>query len=180
MNTIYTIGHSTHSLEEFVKLLRRTNVNTLVDVRMLPGSRKFPQFNSDSLAVTLPAQDITYYQLGEDLGGRRRQVNKESGNDGWEHKSFRSYADYMQTARFDLGIQQLEEIANTSTTAYMCAESLWWRCHRRMISDALVVRGWEVIHLMTRKSEHHKLTDFAVVCGTAIRYPRSNKGGKHA
>lgn len=168
-HTVYTIGHSTHTLEEFLEMLQSFKIKMVVDIRSFPGSRKFPQFNNENLKVSLPANDIGYIHLKE-LGGRRK-VNKESLNTRWRNDSFRAYADYMETDSFEGGMRQLEEIALQSPTAYMCSEAVWWRCHRSMVSDVLKAEGWKVLHIMgTGKSEEHPYTSPAIVADGKVRY----------
>lgn len=155
---IYTIGHSTHTFEELVAMLHSFEVVHLVDIRGLPGSRKCPQFNKETLEVALPKAGIAYTHL-RDLGGRRKAV-KDSKHTEWRNESFRAYADYMDTEGFVRGIAQLEAIARTEVTAYMCAEAVWWRCHRSMVSDYLKAKGWEVWHITgVGKAEEHPLRE---------------------
>ena len=169
MKKIYTIGHSTHTLEEFTEMLQSFEIQHLVDVRGLPGSNKYPQFNKENLEVVLPEIGIAYTHLPL-LGGRRR-VNKDSKNTRWHNASFRAYADYMETPDFEKGIAELVTIAESETTAYMCAEALWWRCHRSMISDYLKAKGWQVDHIMgIGKDEPHKYTAPARIMGDKVVY----------
>lgn len=157
MKTIYTIGHSTRTFDEFVQLLIKNNIHALVDVRSLPGSRKFPQFNLENLAKELPHLGIQYFHI-EKLGGRRKR-KKDSHNILWRNESFRNYADYMETIDFLEGIEQLDKIADQTTTAYMCSEAVWWRCHRSMISDYLKLNDWKVLHILSDKNiEEHPYT----------------------
>jgi uncharacterized protein (DUF488 family) len=167
---ILTLGHSTHSLERFIQLLERHEVRCLADVRMVPRSRRMPHFAADSLDTELGRRGIRYLPMRE-LGGRRRPV-PESPNDGWRVEGFRGYADYMATPEFDRALAALAQEALETRAAIMCAEGLWWRCHRRLISDALVVRGWRVGHVAPDGSvEDHELTPFAVVNGDRLTYP---------
>ena len=165
MNTIWTIGHSTRSLEEFLHLLKTFKIELLVDVRHYPGSRKFPQYNKESMAATLPQNGFEYKHMVE-LGGRRK-VDPNSKNDAWRLASFRGYADYMETEEFQAALKQLETLASKKSTAIMCAEAVWWSCHRSMISDALKVKGWEVLHIMSEKTatEHPYTAPAKVVDG---------------
>lgn len=150
---IWTIGHSTRSLEEFLSLLQGQHIELLVDIRTYPGSRRFPHFNKENLTLFLPEHNIAYsHMVG--LGGRRKP-DKNSQNVAWRHPSFRGYADYMQTAPFKSEIATLEELATTKRTAYMCSEAPWWKCHRALVSDFLKVRGWTVNHIM----ENGKITE---------------------
>lgn len=137
--TIYTIGHSTRTIEEFVNLLHGQNVTQLVDIRTIPKSRHNPQYAADSLSRSLAQAGIQYVYL-KDLGGLRPAV-KYSENEGWRNKSFRNYADYMQTDDFNSGIGKLIQLASEATSAIMCAEAVPWRCYRSLVGDALVIRG---------------------------------------
>lgn len=163
--TIWTIGHSTHPIEEFVELLKSQQIEHLVDVRSLPGSRKFPQFNKENLMVSMPENDIQYSLIPE-LGGRRKK-KPDSKNTAWHNLSFRNYADYMETDEFKEGIEQLIKLAKKQRVCYMCSEAVWWRCHRSMISDYLKVNGWEVLHIMslTTVTEHPYTSPAKVVNG---------------
>lgn len=169
--TLFTIGHSTRTLEELVAILREHGVLVLVDVRTVPRSRYVPQFNAETLANDLAESGITYIPLGA-LGGLRK-ARPDSINTAWRNASFRGYADYMQTREFGAGLERLIEIASKKPTAIICAEAVPWRCHRSLIADAMIVRGWRVIDLMSQSSATlHKLTDFARVKGTRITYPK--------
>ena len=143
--TVFTIGHSTHELGRFVALLEGCGVRTLVDVRTVPKSRRMPHFGSDALAAELPHAGIAYRHLPQ-LGGFRRPL-PGSPNGGWRNDSFRGYADHMATPEFADGRAQLEALAAETPTAMMCAEALWYRCNGRLVSDALTVRGWAVMHI---------------------------------
>lgn len=167
---IYTIGHSTRSIEEFIVLLSQFKIKQLVDVRTIAGSRFNPQFNGENLKNSLHKSEIEYIHLTE-LGGLRH-TTKESINTAWKNKSFRGYADYMQTPEFADGIKRLMDIAAEKSTVIMCAEAVPWRCHRSLIGDALNVRGIEVKDIISEKScKTHKLTSFAVVKDLSITYP---------
>jgi uncharacterized protein (DUF488 family) len=167
---ILTVGHSTHSFEEFLDLLERHRVGCLADVRIMPGSRRLPHFAGETLARALPEAGIAYLHMKE-LGGRRKPL-AVSPNTGWRVAGFRGYADHMQTDRFRTALEALMARARTCRTAIMCAEALWWRCHRRLISDALLVRGWEVLHIGSDGSlAQHELTPFAVVESGTLSYP---------
>jgi uncharacterized protein (DUF488 family) len=169
--TIFTIGHSTHSIEDFIDTLRAYDIQLLVDVRTIPKSRHNPQFNSDVLEKNLKASGIGYVHLAG-LGGLRR-AKKDSLNQAWKNTSFRGFADYMQTGEFEEGIVKLVELGENRKTVIMCAEAVPWRCHRSLIGDALVVRGIEVVDIMSRHSiKSHALTPWAEVQGTRITYPR--------
>jgi uncharacterized protein (DUF488 family) len=167
--TIWTIGHSTRLLEEFVGILRAFNIELIADIRRFPGSRKFPQFNKESLEVSLPKNNIEYVHI-EDLGGRRTE-NPNSGNKGWRNISFRSYADYMETDTFKDGLKELTELALKRRTAFMCSEAVWWRCHRSMVSDYLKLQGWKVIHIMKiDKATEHSYTAPARIVDNELNY----------
>lgn len=168
--TIHTIGHSTHSLEEFIGLLQAYEIKLLADVRSIPRSRHVPQFNIDSLPAELTKANIRYQHFDK-LGGRRHS-RKDSINGGWRNASFRGYADYMQTETFREGLDELLAAARQQSTAIMCAEAVPWRCHRSMIGDALLVRAIAVIDIFTAdKAEPESLTSFAQVTGLTITYP---------
>jgi uncharacterized protein (DUF488 family) len=149
--TTWTVGHSTRAIEEFLGLLSGARIETIADVRSFPGSRKYPQYGREALAATLAGHGIGYDWLPA-LGGRRR-VSPDSPNTAWRNASFRGYADYMSTPEFAQGLGQLMQLASQVRTAMMCAEAVWWRCHRSMIADALSVRGIEVVHILDAK--HH-------------------------
>lgn len=167
---LYTIGHSTHSIEEFIALLQAHKICHLVDVRSIPKSRHVPQFNSDALATSLHAANIDYTHL-KALGGRRHS-RKDSINTGWRNGSFRGYADYMATPQFAEGLDALVEIARATPTAIMCAEAVPWRCHRSLVADALLVRGIAAVEILSETNWRlHALTPFAHVEGTRITYP---------
>lgn len=158
--TVYTVGHSTRTLDEFVELLRAHAIETLADVRTVPRSRRHPWFARGELAVSLPERGVAYVHLPE-LGGLRKP-RADSPNTAWRNNSFRGYADYMTTPEFDAGIEHLVELARASRTAVMCAEAVPWRCHRSLIADALVARGEDVVHLLSATSaRQHTLTPFA-------------------
>ena len=168
---MWTIGHSTRSLEEFMAMLYSFNIELVADIRSFPGSRKFPQYNKETLAVSLPGNNIQYVHL-KSLGGRRK-VKPGSKNTGWRHVAFRGYADYMETAAFKEGIIELESVALKKRTAYMCSEAVWWRCHRSMVSDYLKVRGWKVMHIMgIGKEEAHPYTSPARIVNGELNYEK--------
>jgi uncharacterized protein (DUF488 family) len=167
---LYTIGHSTRTLDEFLSILNAHQIKTLVDVRTVPRSRRVPQFNTENLSESLQRHQIQYLHL-PNLGGLRK-ARADSPNTGWRNDSFRGYADYMQTPQFKSGLRQLISIAAKNSTAIMCAEAVPWRCHRSLIADAMLVRGWGIIDLFSEKNaKPHALTDFAKVNGTALTYP---------
>jgi uncharacterized protein (DUF488 family) len=167
---ILTIGHSTRTIEDFIDLLKAHGVQLIVDIRTIPRSRRNPQFNEDTLAVSLKESGIDYVRLKE-LGGLRRP-RMDSQNMGWRNLSFRGFADYTQTPDFETGINELIRLARDRTVAVMCAEALPWRCHRSLVADALVVRGIEVEHIITlKKRTEHSMTKWAKVVGKQITYP---------
>lgn len=172
MSTVFTIGHSTHPIEEFIALLRGNGVEQLIDVRTVPGSRHNPQFGARALEQSLTDAGLSYVRM-EELGGlRHTPASVESINGAWRNKSFRSYADYMQTEPFAHGIDALIEHAETRTVAIMCAEAVPWRCHRSLIADALLVRDLAVNDIMSATStKPHTLTSFAAVDGQRLWYP---------
>lgn len=147
--TVWTIGHSTRPIQEFLDLLAEHQIQTIADVRSLPGSRKYPQYDQETLAATLAAHGVGYQWL-KSLGGRRR-AHPGSPNTTWRNASFRGYADYMSSPEFAQGLDELRELACRSRTALMCAEAVWWRCHRSMIADALCAGGANVLHIMDVK-----------------------------
>ena len=167
--TIWTIGHSTRPLEEFLSLLAGSRIEAVADVRSFPGSRKYPQYGKEALAATLTANAIGYHWLPA-LGGRRR-VSRDSPNTAWRNASFRGYADYMSSAEFAQGLLQLLKVASNARTAMMCAEAVWWRCHRSMIADALCVRGIEGIHILDAKHRLvHPMTSPARIVRGELSY----------
>ena len=167
---LYTIGHSTRTLDEIVDLLRAHQVSILVDIRTIPRSRHNPQFNLEALRSALPRRHIRYAHLPS-LGGLRR-ARPDSPNAGWRNASFRGYADYMLTDDFEHGLAEVEALTKDGTLALMCAEAVPWRCHRSLVADALAVRGAHVEDIIGPGSSHpHRLTPFAHVEGTRITYP---------
>ncbi|MDE2150521.1 MAG: DUF488 domain-containing protein [Gammaproteobacteria bacterium] len=167
---VWTLGHSTRPLAEFVALFKSYDILRLADVRSIPRSRKNPQFNIDTLPAALAATGIEYMHF-KDLGGLRHP-RKDSPNDGWRNASFRGFADHMQTAIFAHALEGLIQLARLKPTAIMCAEAVPWRCHRSLIADTLTVRGVEVYHIVSaHKAELHRLTPFARVEETRITYP---------
>jgi uncharacterized protein (DUF488 family) len=166
---VWTMGHSTRDLEEFLGMLASFRIEALVDVRSFPGSKKYPQYGKEALAATLRARGLEYHWLPA-LGGRRR-ASPGSPNTAWRNAGFRGYADHMGTALFEQGLQQLLDIAERARTAIMCAEALWWRCHRSMIADALCVRGVEVVHIMDAQHEQtHPMTAAARIVQGKLSY----------
>jgi uncharacterized protein (DUF488 family) len=172
--TILTIGHSTRTLDEFVDLLKAYHATMVVDVRTVPRSRHNPQFNKETLPNSLKPAGVKYVHM-PDIGGLRRP-KPDSVNTAWRNKSFRGYADYMQTKEFIENLLTLIALARENRVAIMCAEALPWRCHRSLIADALVVRHIQVEHILTMdNSIPHKLSEWAHVEGTKITYPLFTK-----
>lgn len=146
MTTVFTVGHSTRSFETFLELLRQAQVTMVIDVRRFPASRRHPQFKTDALAEALPAHGIGYRHI-EALGGRR-QPQPGSPNGLWKEAGFRGYADYARTPAFRAALDELEALASRHTCAVLCAEAVWWRCHRRIIADYLLTDGFDVRHIL--------------------------------
>jgi uncharacterized protein (DUF488 family) len=174
---LYTIGHSTRSVDELIEALRAWNVETVVDIRHFTRSRRNPQFNADVLEAALRDAGIAYVALPE-LGGRRgRAKDGSTQNAGWHHPAFKNYADYATTESFAEAFETLLTRAARSTCAVMCAEAVWWRCHRRIVADYAIASGVPVIHIFTaRKAEPAVKTSFAEVKHVtrdrvAVRYP---------
>ena len=168
--TLWTIGHSTKAINEFLALLKSHGVTRLVDVRTIPRSRHNPQFDAHALDMSLEEAGITYIHQPQ-LGGLRKP-KKDSINEGWKNTSFRGYADYMQTELFWAALETLTKAARNGPTAIMCAEAVPWRCHRSLIADALASRGWTVRHIMTNtKADTHRMTRFAVIDQDRVFYP---------
>ncbi len=168
--SIFTIGHSTRSLDEFITLLEAHGVGQLVDVRTIPRSRHNPQFNRDTLPTVLRNARIGYRHM-KGLGGLRHP-HKDSPNAGWRNAGFRGFADYMQTTEFEMNLEKLIELAKKKQVVIMCAEAVPWRCHRSLIADGLAIRGIPVEHITGRtRRQSHKLTPFAQVTGKRIVYP---------
>ena len=167
---IWTIGHSTRAIDEFISLLKESQIKLLVDVRAFPGSKRYPQFNKDTLAESLRAHGIGYEHFPE-LGGKRKS-RPDSRNTAWRNASFRGYADYMETEQFQKGIERLLEIASDAgPIAIMCAEAVWWRCHRSLIADYLKARGGEVLHVLgANKVEPHPFTSAARIVNGELSY----------
>lgn len=169
---LFTVGHSNQSTEELLELLARHQIMALVDIRRFPGSRKYPRFNREVLAAVMNDRGIDYHWI-EELGGRRpRRRDYESPNQGLRNASFCNYADYMATPEFRTGIEKLTEIATTHRAAIMCAESVFWRCHRRLVSDFIVARGGSVQHIFpSGDAKPHDLTKEARVKAGSVVYP---------
>src|SRR3954454_12632118 len=167
---VFTVGHSTHDLGKFIGLLLGNGVERLVDVRKVPRSRRMPHFAAEALERSLPEAGTAYEHMGE-LGGFRKPA-PGSPNGGWQVAAFQGYADHMQTPEFQTALERLMGWARERPTAIMCAEAQWHRCHRRLVSDALLVHGFEVRHIGSDgRVQRHELTPFAVVEGERIAYP---------
>ena len=166
----WTIGHSTRNIAEFISLLKENGIKLLADVRMFPGSKRYPQFGREALKDSLGEVGIGYEHYPE-LGGRRK-ARPDSKNTAWRNEAFRGYADYMETNEFHKGIERLLETAKeTGPTAVLCAEAVWWRCHRSLISDYLKARGVEVIHILDKnKTEPHPFTSAARMVNGELSY----------
>lgn len=170
---IYTIGHSTRPIDEFIKTLQHYGVQEVVDVRKIPRSGYNPQYNMESLSAALAESGIAYRHYPE-LGGLRKP-RPDSINTGWQHSGFRGFADYMATPEFESALATLIHWGDDHVTAVLCAEAVPWRCHRLLLSDALHVRGMEVNHIHTiKKTEPHRLTRFANVDGARLTYPSAD------
>ena len=168
---IYTIGHSTRSIQEFIEILNEYGIDLVVDVRSIPYSEHNPQFNEDRFEEALNEKDIKYMHMGE-LGGFR-SPKADSINMAWENKHFRGYADYMQTKEFKMALEELIKLAQKHSLVIMCSESVPWRCHRSLIADALMIRDVKVIDIYNIHTiKKHKLTPWAKVDGTQITYPK--------
>lgn len=169
MATLYTIGHSTRTIEELIAALAAHQIQTLVDIRAFPMSRRLPQFNRESLEQTLPAAAI-HYQWMKALGGYRKKILEESPNIALRNPSFRNYADYMLTPEFDRAMSEMLALASSSRTAYMCAERLYFRCHRMLVSDWLVAHGHELFHIDTSGpvKPHTLAADARIIDGRLI------------
>src|ERR1043166_5105922 len=167
--TIWTIGHSTHILEDFITLLKAREIESLVDVRHFPGSRRYPHFGKEQLAASLAKNGIEYHHIVQ-LGGRRRP-KPDSLNTAWRNEAFRGYADYMETKEFANGVARLSDLAARKRVAMMCAEAVWWRCHRALIADYLKARGYTVLHIIDQnKSEEHPFTSAARIVEGKLSY----------
>lgn len=167
---LYTVGHSTHPIERFLELLGEHRIALLADIRSFPSSRRWPQFNQEALAEALGRAGVEYRWLKR-LGGRRHSKRSDSPHFAWTVAAFRSYADYTESAEFEAGLEELIGLAAATRTAIMCSEGLWWRCHRRIVSDQMVLRGWSVEHIMPAgQLAAHRLPEFASVVGGRIVY----------
>jgi uncharacterized protein (DUF488 family) len=167
---IYTIGHSTRPEKDFIDLLKKHSIRTLVDVRTVPRSRWNPQFNTTSMHKSLPAAGIEY--LHEPQLGGLREPSSNSINTAWKNPGFRGYADYMQTRQFEIALLRVIELSEKRLLALMCAEADYTKCHRQLLSDALTVRGIEVVHIVDQThTKLHELSSFAKVEGSKLTYP---------
>jgi uncharacterized protein (DUF488 family) len=170
MKTIYALGHSTRSIEEFIALLKAHAIEKVIDIRTVPKSRHCPQFNQEELKQALKKKGIGYRHM-KNLGGFRH-TSKDSINTGWKNSSFRGYADYMQTAAFQKALEQLEKIAQKKRCALMCAEAVPWRCHRSLVLDALTIKKWKAFHIQSQKTaKRHQRTSFSRIKKGLIFYP---------
>ncbi len=170
---IWTIGHSNRSQDDFLALLAASGIQQIADIRRFPGSRRLPHFGHDELRHALGAQGVGYVHLPA-LGGRRGKPAADSPNTGWRVAQFAAYADHMQSREFRQGLHELAALAAERPTAMMCSEAVPWRCHRRLIADALLVEGWEVLDIMRRgQEEPRELTDFAQLQDGVLVYPGS-------
>ena len=167
--TLWTIGHSTHPIDEFVEILRAHEIARIADVRRFPGSRAQPQFNPDALRASLAEHGIAYSPLLE-LGGRRKPL-ADTAHTAWRNDAFRGYADYMDTPAFAAAADDLAALARIEHVAVMCAEAVWWRCHRSMIADYFKASGWTVLHIMGRgEAKEHPYTAVAKVVDGTLTY----------
>jgi uncharacterized protein (DUF488 family) len=171
MPTLFTVGHSNHTLADFLALLTENQIEHLADVRRFPGSRRYPHFGSISLAASLAAAGIGYTHFPE-LGGRRSGRAVSSPNSAWRIAAFAAYADYMLSDEFKIAFNELRTQADQTRTAIMCAEALPWRCHRRLIADQFIAQGWQVQDIIsTGTTKPHLLPDFAVINNGQVTYP---------
>lgn len=169
-NTVFTVGHSTRSLDDFITLVRSHGVTLVVDIRTVPKSRRNPQYGEDSMRVELPRSGVAYTRIAG-LGGLRK-ARPDSPNTAWRNLSFRGYADHMQTAEFAEALDTLLDLTREHTVTVMCAEAVPWRCHRSLLGDALLARGISVADIMTPTvANEETITSFAVVDGTRVTYP---------
>ena len=179
MLEIWTIGHSTRSIEEFLELLQASSIEAIADVRRHAGSRKYPHFNPEALEQSLSEAGIEYHAF-VDLGGRRK-TRPDSQNTVWRNASFRGYADYMETSEFDEALTRLTELAEQKRTTLLCAEAVWWRCHRALVSDALKARGGEVHHILgPGKIQAHPYTSAARVVDGGVSYAGASQSATNS
>jgi uncharacterized protein (DUF488 family) len=176
---IWTIGHSTHAIEGFLGLLRAQKIEAVADVRLMPGSKRYPHFHREALSASLQQIGIEYVHFPE-LGGRRKP-KPDSPNRAWRNEAFRGYADHMESAEFQRGMAKLSALAIQKRVAVMCAEAVWWQCHRALIADWLKVRGVEVLHILSEnKVEPHPFTSAARVIDGQLSYRAPREGATHA
>ena len=174
---IWTIGHSTRTIDDFIDMLKSFRIDLVIDVRSYPGSRRYPQFNKEALEISLKTNKIQYVHIKE-LGGRRKP-NPNSKNTIWRNDAFKGFADYMATDDFKKGVEQLQSVARQQRTAFMCSEAVWWRCHRSLISDYLKSIGWTVMHIMSiDKAEEHPYTSAARIVNGKLRYWEDSVSGE--
>jgi uncharacterized protein (DUF488 family) len=170
-STIWTIGHSNQAIETFFELLDKSSIEAVADVRRFPGSRRHPQFSQANMQASLAAKNIEYHHFPA-LGGRRSQRAENSVNTAWRVEAFAAYADYMQTDEFRDALATLEDLARRQPTVIMCAEALPWRCHRRLIADALIAHDWSVFDIYGGGTvKPHELTEFARIKDGGVTYP---------
>jgi uncharacterized protein (DUF488 family) len=175
---VFAIGHSTQPIEDFIEKLLAFKIHTLVDIRTIPQSRYNPQFNSNSLSKSLKRVDILYVHVPR-LGGLRKSIGETSPNKAWRNKSFRGFADYMQTADFREGLEELKNLSKEGPVAIMCAEGFRWRCHRSLVADALWAHGVIVKHIENKtRVASHSLTPFAQLRGRNVIYPTDTAKNK--
>ncbi len=168
---VFTMGFSTRTWEETVEILHAYKIERLIDIRTLPGSKRTPQFNLENLKAELPKAGVEYIHM-KSLGGLRKPKKNSTKNTAWRNEGFRGYADYMQTDEFANSLATLETLIKEKPSVYVCTEAVFWRCHRQLVSDALLIRGFKVGHIFnSTKVEPHKLTQFANVAGNKITYP---------
>jgi uncharacterized protein (DUF488 family) len=173
--TLWTLGHSTRTLDDFLALLAENGVQTLADVRRFPGSRRFPHFNGETLATALAEAGLAYTHFPA-LGGRRSARSETTENSAWRVAAFAAYADYMLMGEFKEAFDELRTLAEHSRTAIMCAEAVPWRCHRRLIADQFVAEGWQVLDIIgPGNTKPHELPPFAKVANGQVTYPAAQK-----
>ncbi len=172
-HTLWTIGHSTRNIEDFISLLKEHHIEIVADIRSLPGSNKYPQFNQETLSISIEKAGMEY-QYWKGLGGLRKK-HKDSKNTVWRNASFRNYADYMDTDTFKENADKLMEVARQKRTCICCAEAVWWRCHRSMVADYFKSKGWTVLHIMAPgKTEEHPYTQPAKIISGRLIYGRKD------
>ena len=167
----YSLGFSNRTWDETLQILDVFRIQRLVDIRTLPGSKHTPQFNLENLAQALPRSGVEYIHM-KNLGGLRKPVKDSTVNAAWQNSGFRGYADYMQTDEFDSALRELIRLLEEKTTVFCCTEAVFWRCHRQLVSDALLVQGYRILHIFNAsKVEAHKLTKFLKADGMRLTYP---------